>query len=67
LIVVGLCGTVNQFLFEVAGQKIEAKLKVRLYNSIIDQEMGFFDNSNTGNTLKTNNKNRNISCLLLYL
>lgn len=48
LVIVGLCGTLNQFLFEVAGQRIEARLKAKLYNAIIAQELGYFDFAKTG-------------------
>ena len=48
MVIIGICGTLNQFLFEIAGQRIEAKLKSKLYNSMIDQEMAFFDTQKTG-------------------
>lgn len=48
MILIGVCGTLNQFLFEIAGQRIEAKLKSKLYNALIDQEMAYFDTLKTG-------------------
>jgi ABC transporter fused permease/ATP-binding protein len=39
------------YLFTVAGERIVTRLRERLYRSLIDQEIGFFDSQRTGDLL----------------
>jgi ABC transporter fused permease/ATP-binding protein len=47
-LVFGLAIAVRYVLFSVAGERVVARLRERLYRSILDQEIGFFDARRTG-------------------
>jgi ATP-binding cassette subfamily B protein len=47
-LVFGISIALRYVLFSVAGERVVSKLRERLYRSIIDQEIGFFDARKTG-------------------
>ena len=44
----GICSGCRAFIFTVCGERLAARLRKRLYTSIISQETGFFDTNRTG-------------------
>ena len=44
----GLCSGGRGFIFSVCGERLAARLRKRLYGSIVAQETGFFDTNRTG-------------------
>jgi ABC transporter fused permease/ATP-binding protein len=50
-LVFGLSIALRFVLFTVAGERVVSRLRERLYRSIIDQEIGFFDSRRTGELL----------------
>jgi ATP-binding cassette subfamily B protein len=44
----GLFGFVRAWLFTLAGERVVARLRTRLYDTVIRQEVGFFDAQRTG-------------------
>lgn len=47
----GIAIALRSYLFTVAGERIVAKLRQRLYGNVISQEIGFFDRTRTGELL----------------
>jgi ABC transporter fused permease/ATP-binding protein len=47
-VVFGISIAIRFILFSVAGERVVTRLRERLYRSIIDQEIGFFDARRTG-------------------
>ena len=47
-LVFGLSIAFRAFLFNVSGERVVTRLRERLYRSILDQEVGFFDTRRTG-------------------
>ncbi len=47
----GVAVALRSYLFTVAGERIVAKLRSKLYRNVISQEVGFFDHTRTGELL----------------
>jgi ABC-type multidrug transport system fused ATPase/permease subunit len=47
-IIGGICSGGRGYIFSVCGERLAARLRKRLYASILSQETGFFDTSRTG-------------------
>ncbi|CAF3643399.1 unnamed protein product [Rotaria sp. Silwood1] len=43
-----ICSFLNSWLFDLAGQKMIYRLRQNIFNAIIKQEIGFFDENHTG-------------------
>merc|ERR1712174_25440 len=41
-------GFVNGIILQILGERLVARLRVRLYESVLTQEIGFFDEHKTG-------------------
>jgi len=50
-VVQGIAIGIRHYMFTVAGEHVVASLRAQLYESIIDQEIGFFDERRTGDFL----------------
>lgn len=44
----GVCGGLRYYLFTMAGERIVMRLRRRLYEHVLSQEIGFFDERRTG-------------------
>ena len=69
-------GAARSWLFTVAGERVVARLRQQLYESIIRQEVGFFDQRRTGEltnrlasdtTVLQNTVTVNVSMLLRFV
>ena len=72
----GVFTALRSYLFTVAGERVVARLRQRLYGSLISQEIGFFDEHRTGEltnrlasdtTVLQNTVTVNLSMLLRYV
>jgi ABC transporter fused permease/ATP-binding protein len=49
--IMGFAIAVRSYLFTVAGERIVSDLRVKLYHSLIHQDIGFFDSEKTGDLM----------------